>query len=137
MSMSSSSSGSAKSSSSVSESSSSSGQACYHIAGESSYGWDCCADGGCCNYAGSAIDEILVGGPPTWSAWGRGPAGTSDWTLERQGAWPNYTWVLTNNCQVGCHPGAYTGTAQWNGEGSKVFPMGSYPPLTVTKVNCP
>lgn len=140
MSTTSSSIGSAKSSSSVSESSSSSspsGPVCYRIAGDGSYGWDCCADGGCCNYADSSIDEILTGGPATWSAYGRGPVGTSDWTLERQGAGPNYTWVLTNNCQAGCHPGAYTGTATWDGEGNKEFPMGNYPPLTVTKVNCP
>lgn len=110
---------------------------CYRVTGNSVYGENCCADGGCCNYGDGPIDEVLPGGPPTWAAYGRGPVGTSDWTLVRAGAGPIYTWTLTNNCQSGCHPGAYTGTAQWDGEGSKVFQMGNYPALTVTKVPCP
>jgi len=110
---------------------------CYRVTGNSVYGENCCADGGCCNYGDGPIDEVFPGGPPTWAGYGRGPVGTSDWTLVRAGAGPIYTWTLTNNCQSGCHPGAYTGTAQWDGEGSKVFQMGNYPALTVTKVPCP
>ncbi len=106
----------------------------YRVTGFSRYGWDCCSDGGCCNYGDGPIDETLSGGPSTWRAYGCGPAGSSNWSLVRSGTEPPYSWRLTNDCQAGCHPGAYTGTATWDGEGSQVFAMGSYPALTVTKV---
>lgn len=60
---------------------------CYRITGSGPTsgggGGDCCGSGGCCNYEGSPIDELLTGGPPTWRAHSRGPAGTSDWSLTR------------------------------------------------------
>ena len=110
---------------------------CYRVTGYSSAGTDCCADGGCCNYGDGPIDETLAGGPATWAASDSGPFGTSDWSLVREGDGPNYAWTLTNSCQEGCHVGDYAGAAIWNGETSKVFAMGSYPDLTVTKVSCP
>jgi len=111
---------------------------CYRVSGSGPSGAsDCCGDGGCCNYDGVAINELLTGGPPTWTAYNCGPVGTSNWSLARDGEAPNYTWTLYNDCQAGCHPGMYIGTATWNGEGSKSFSMGSYPAITVTKEACP
>lgn len=126
-----------QSSDSSSSSESTMAQVCYRVSGSGPGTTDdCCEDGGCCNYENTEIDELLTGGPTSWTADGRGPAGSSNWILQRSGVGPNYDWTLTNDCQAGCHIGAYVGQAQWDGQGSHTFSMGSYPSLTVTAEDC-
>lgn len=110
---------------------------CYRVtsAGVNSAG-DCCEAGGCCNYEQSSIDSLLSPvGDNSWSVPNQGPAGTSTWNLSRNGN----SWIVSNDCQAGCHIGMYTGSSSnWDGNGSAAFTMNNgYPTVTVTKELCP
>ena len=113
--------------------------------------YDCC-DGPfpiCCNYDQGPVNSLLAGAEPLWTAFGQGPALSSDWYLKYLGV---LNWRIYNICQFECHQGgsdgtqftragfynnattAYFGiTANWNGQGARVFnTQNGYPALTVT-----